>query len=200
MKITAKLARRIGEPLVGQAKKVTVIKRNYPPGKLDSDRKHKTSTSEFKTQLKGKQKVRYSYGLKEYQFKSYVKEVLAGKNPVDALFQKLEYRLDNVVFRSGFAKTRQAARQMVTHGHITVNGRRLNIPSYRARKDDVIAIRQQSAGKSPFLTVKETIKEHKEPAWLKVDRILLSTTVVAEPKDTERSFDLQSVLGFYSRS
>ncbi len=199
MKITAKLARRLGEPLVGQAKKVSVIKRNYPPGKLDSDRKHKTATSEFKLQLKAKQKVRYSYGLKEYQFKSYTKDASTTKNPTEALFQKLESRLDNVVYRAGFAKTRQAARQMVTHGHITVNGKRLNVPSYRTRIKDIIAIREQSAGKSPFLTVKETIKEHKEPAWMKLDRINLSVTVTSEPKDTERSFDLQSVLEFYSR-
>lgn len=199
MKIKAKIARRIGEPLVGQAKKVSVIKRNFPPGRLDSQRKHKTSSSEYKSQMKEKQKVRFSYGLKEHQFKSYVKASSVTKNPTETLFATLEHRLDNVVYRSGFAKTRQHARQLVTHGHITVNGKKLNVPSYITKKNDVVAIREGSIGKSPFLLVKETIKEHKEPLWLKVDKIELKSEITSEPKDTERSFNLQTVLELYSR-
>lgn len=199
MKLKAKIARRIGEPLIGQAKKVSVIKRNFPPGRLDSQRKHKTSSSEYKGQMKEKQKVRFSYGLKEHQFKSYVKGSALAKNPTEALFSVLEHRLDNVVFRSGFAKTRQFARQIVTHGHITVNGKRLNVPSYQTKKGDVVAIREGSMGKSPFLLVKEIIKEHKEPQWLKIDKMQLKSEVTGEPNDTEKSFKLQTVLELYSR-
>ncbi len=199
MKLKAKIARRIGEPLIGQAKKVSVIKRNFPPGRLDSQRKHKTSSSEYKGQMKEKQKVRFSYGLKEHQFKSYVKAAALTKNPTETLFGTLEHRLDNVVYRSGFAKTRQHARQLVTHGHVTVNGKKLNVPSYITKKNDVVAIREGSVGKSPFLLVKETIKEHKEPLWLKVDKMELKSEVTSEPKDTERSFNLQTVLELYSR-
>ncbi len=199
MKLKAKIARRIGEPLVGQAKKVSVIKRNFPPGRLDSQRKHKTSSSEYKGQMKEKQKTRYSYGLKEYQFKTYVKNAALTKNPTETLFSSLEHRLDNVVYRSGFAKTRQFARQLVTHGHIIVNGKRLNVPSYQTKKGDVVAIREGSIGKSPFLVVKETIKDYKEPQWLKVDKMELKSEITSEPKDTEKSFNLQTVLELYSR-
>ena len=150
-----------------------------------------------------KQKARFTYGLNERQFSKYVRESVAkkGVNSIELLFQKLEYRLDNVVYRLGFAPTRSAARQMVSHGHIKVGARRVTIPSYEVSVGEVISIRPGSAGKPLFATLVEKMKEVKVPAWLSYDAEKKEAKVVGAPKYEPRDnhFDIKAVLEFYSR-
>ena len=144
-----KIERRIGEKLFlkgerSHSQKSAVTKKPYPPG-IHSKRFNKPS--EFAQQLRSKQKVRNIYRLMEKQFKGYVKKILHSKQePYEALLRTLEGRLDNVVFRTGFAQSRDQARQIVGHGHILVNKRKVNIPSYAVRVGDMIAIRDGSRG------------------------------------------------------
>ncbi|MAG12615.1 30S ribosomal protein S4 [bacterium] len=160
-------------------------------------------TTEYGLQLIEKQKVRYTYNLNERQFAQYVKKATGKKgiNPVGYLYQTLEQRLDNVVFRLGFASTRPLARQMVSHGHITVNGRRVNIPSFRVSMDDRIAIRKESKDKN-FSSLSKSPKEYTPPVWLSIDIDKREGVVVSTPvsdKSSEDLFNLTSVLEFYSR-
>jgi small subunit ribosomal protein S4 len=180
-----------------------MVKKPYPPGIRDSERKHRGSVSEFGTQLREKQKVRYTYGLRERQFASYVKDASAavGTNPVERLYANLESRLDNVAYRMGFAASRSIARQMVSHGHITVNGRRVTIPSYRVKPGDILAVREGSKGKGIFSGLTERLEKQRTPMWVSVDPAHLKGTVQTIPKATEGEvmFNLASIIEFYSR-
>lgn len=138
----SKIARKFGEPIFGPDKAFEA--KNYPPGVhgLASKRRKK---SEYGLQLKEKQKAKYTYGVLERQFRSLFKKASAAKGVTgEVLLQLLESRLDNVVFRMGIAKTRAAARQFVSHKHITVNGDVVNIPSYSVKPGDVIGVREKS--------------------------------------------------------
>lgn len=161
------------------------------------------SLSEYGTQLLEKQKARYSYGLKERQFANYVKAVRGAtiKNPTGSLYQALESRLDNVVYRLGLANTRAFARQLVSHGHITVNGRRLNIPSYRVAVGDVVAVRSQSRTAGAFQKTAERAKDWHVPSWLLFDLEKFAGTVKALPLPGEAEADINfgAILEFYSR-
>jgi small subunit ribosomal protein S4 len=159
--------------------------------------------SEFASQMLEKQKVRYSYGIGERQFKKYVKEATArkGVNTIQALFERLEMRLDNTVYRLGFAPTRQAARQMVGHGHITVNGIRSNVPSHIMTKGDVVAVRAGSVNKPLFKGTDEKLKTVAFPSWLSYDADKKVATVSGVPQHNpgEQAFNLGQVIEFYSR-
>ncbi len=149
-----------------------------------------------------KQKVRFSYGVGERQFKKYVNESIAKKGAtVQALFERLENRLDNVVYRLGLASTRQAARQMTAHGHITVNGKRLNIPSYNVSIGDKISIRVASQKKPLFAATDEKMKKVAVPSWLSYDADKKVATVESKPKYDQKDhlFNLGQVIEFYSR-
>ncbi len=138
----SKIARKFGEPIFGPDK--VFEHKNYPPGMhgLASKRRKK---SEYGLQLKEKQKAKYTYGILERQFRSLFKKASAAKGVTgEVLLQLLESRLDNVVFRMGIAKTRAAARQFVTHKHITVNGNVVNIPSYNVKPGDIVGVREKS--------------------------------------------------------
>lgn len=162
--------------------------------------------SNYGQQLEEKQRVRYSYGIREEQFKNYIQDATdqTERRPAKALYADLETRLDNVVYRLGFGKTRQMSRQLVSHGHICVNGNKVDIPSYTVQTGDTVHVREESHNKQPF----EVAKEGKEgyeaytpPAWLSVDRENLSGTIQAVPKydPTTEVFDLTTVIEFYSR-
>lgn len=166
------------------------------------------SASDYSLQLLEKQKARYTYGLKERQFATYVAKArtssgLAGKSasPIARLYALLESRLDNVVFRLGLAPSRAFARQMVTHGHISVNGRRLNIPSYQVRVGETVAVREQSRNLGLFKHYSDRIKDYQSPAWLTADPEGKSGQVKATPVhgETEVDINFSSILEFYSR-
>ncbi len=180
--------------------KCAVARKPYPPGK-ETKTKSRRPLSEFGTQLKEKQALRFLYGLREKQFVNVVKKATKEKEGVTTrLVQILELRLDNVVYRLGLAKSRSAARQLVGHGHITVNGRKVTIPSYQAKVGDAIAIREQSAKKKVFEEMDIYLKKYSPPSWLKLDKNLRSGQVAKEPEvDPNMGINLKSIIEFYSR-
>lgn len=174
---------------------------------LSLARKEKTSKrrpkpkSEFAIQLVEKQKARFSYYLSEKQFRNYVKSSINSSEPLQKLYQMLESRLDNVLFRSGLAKTRRLGRQMASHGHILVNGRRVTIPSILLKDGDVVSVRAGSAESALFREAEERMKEVSAPSWLILDPEKHTVEVKGKPRfePAENIFDLRSVLEFYSR-
>lgn len=159
--------------------------------------------SEYGAQLKEKQRARFFYGLSERQFSRYVKNAVAKKGTRDdeALHTELEMRLDNVIYRLGIAPSRQASRQYVSHGHFTVNGVRVSIPSYRTKIGDVIRVRKASEAKTLFATLKDNLRDHQNPAWLRFDLQKAEGTVVGKPKlvRSELPFTIGAILEFYRR-
>lgn len=159
--------------------------------------------SDFGAQLLEKQRARMLYGIGERQFKRYVRDALARKTVRDdaALLQTFETRLDNVAYRLGFAPTRAAARQLVSHGHLTVNGRRVTVPSYSVRIGDCLRVRAGSAQKALFLNLSDRVRDRVQPAWLRFDSVKGEATVVGMPKliKSELPFNIAAVLEFYRR-
>lgn len=162
----ARVSRRLGTNIWGtKGETVALDKRPYPPGEHGRSRR-RGSVSEYLLQLQEKQKARFSYGLTERQFRNLFSEAsrrqgVTGEN----MLRYLELRVDNVVYRSGWAATRPQARQMVNHGHINVNGRRVTIPSYRVRKGDVIEVRPK-ARDFAMLQWNLDVLDRTPPAWL----------------------------------
>ena len=197
---TCKICRRLGESICGR-QKCAYKKKPYPPGKLDSEKKHKSVRSEYGGYLTEKQKVRHTYGVSEKQFSNYVKNVRAkkGRNSSEALYDLLERRLDNVVYRLGLVSSRALARQLVSHGHITVNGRKVTIPSYSVAVGDKVSVRNGSKTISPFKDLKDRLGKHPIPSWLKVNPEGAVAEVQGKPKDSNPVFNLNSVIEFYSR-
>lgn len=204
-----KKCRRVGEKLFLKGErcftpKCAMERKPYPPGKVLAERKHRSSMTEFGIQLREKQKVRNTYRVSEKQFGNYVKEASAkkGVNPSEYLFQSLESRLDSTVFRAGFASSRSLARQMVAHGHITVNGRRTNVPSRRLKMGDVLGIRAGSKGKKLFEGIGEKFKNMvSTPTWVKIDMEKHIAVFQGKPAlaQNEQVFNLTSIVEFYSR-
>jgi len=159
-----KKSRRLGVDLVGGDK--AYERRPYPPGQHGRGR---IKESEYLLQLREKQKARFTYGVLEKQFRRYYEEANRKQGKTgDVLLQILESRLDNVVFRSGLARTRRHARQLVVHGHFLVNGQKVNVPSYRVAPHDVIDVKAKSVETTPFIIARETHGERPVPAWLEV--------------------------------
>jgi len=159
-----KKSRRLGVDLVGGDS--AYERRPYPPGQHGRGR---IKESEYLLQLREKQKARISYGILEKQFIRYYHE--ASRRPGktgDNLLQLLECRLDNVVYRAGFARTRRHARQLVNHGHFLVNGKKVNIPSFQVTQYDVVDVREKSLEMTPFIVARETHGERVVPAWMEV--------------------------------
>jgi len=203
-----KLCRRAGEKLFLKGEKCFTHKcifekRPTPPGKPESQKKHRSPVSEYGVQLREKQKVKNTYGVGERQFVNYIKEASStpGVDPSEMLFEVLETRLDNIVFRMGLALSHAGARQMVTHGHITVNGRRVDIPSYKVKIGDVLGIREGSKSKSLFINASEKTKARSTPEWISFDSSSLEGKLSAKPKldKVHMPYDLTSVIEFYSR-
>jgi small subunit ribosomal protein S4 len=195
-----KIARRLGAGVFEktQSQKFALSEARRKGG----DKKRGGPKSDFGIQMLEKQKARYTYALTEKQFSKYVKAAIAAKGDNrELLYKTLESRLDNVVLRAGFAPTRLGARQLVSHGHLTVNGRRVTVPSYMVRVGDKIAVREGSSKKPVFATLSERLGKSQAPAWLKVDAEKKSIEVQGAPKlnPTELMFDIGQVLEFYSR-
>lgn len=158
--------------------------------------------SEYGKQLLEKQKVRFTYGVTERQFRNYVAEATKeGGDSGQNLLDLLESRLDNVVYRIGIAPTRPAARQMVSHGHIQVNTKRTRVPSHRIFKGDDITVREASLGKPVFEIAKEEKKERKAPSWITENKDGLTAKVSNSPTvdPLEAQFDPTVIIEFYSR-
>jgi len=196
-----KICRRVGDRVFGkcQTTKFTVS----GTAKKRIGKRPKGAPSEYSLQLTEKQKARFTYGLSEKQFSNYVSKVRSGKveNPTLSLYKLLESRLDNVIFRMGLASTRLAARQMVAHGHIVVNGVKVRIPSYQVKKGDVIKIRPGSRESALFQELGEKMKNYSLPDWVSFDTEKNEGSVRGEPTlgKSEANIDFGSILEFYSR-
>lgn len=194
-----KKARYLGAPVFKKTQSQKYALRSQAKTKTG---KRRSAKSEYGRQMLEKQKARYSYGVSGGQFSLYVEKALSvpGDNTKN-LLRLLEGRLDNVVLRAGFTQSRAAARQMVSHGHLCVNGRKVTIPSYQVRVGDVITIREGSKGKAIFSKLAEELKATKAPAWMSVDVGKSSIKIEGEPSvdSSELLFDVGSVLEFYTR-
>jgi len=161
------------------------------------------SRSNYGTQLLEKQKVRYTYGISNKQLTNYVRKIISSdaKDHEATLYNLLERRLDNVVLRSGLAKTRFQARQIVSHGHIKVNNKKITVPSFSVSKKDEITVKDSSKEKSLFVSFPERAKELDTPKWLKVSPKDYRITVEGDPQyiANEVAFNLGDVLQFYKR-
>ena len=192
-----KISRRLKTDLVGDDQ--AFERRPFPPGQHGRAR---TKEKEYLTQLQEKQKARYTYGVMEKQFQRYYAEAAsrAGKTG-DTLLQILESRLDNVVYRAGFAKSRDAARQLVRHGHILVNGGKVDIPSYRVTPNDIIEVKESSRELTPFVIARAEAGARPVPAWLEVItnqmRILVHSLPVRAQIDTQ--VQEQLIVEYYSK-
>ena len=158
--------------------------------------------SDYNRQLIEKQKVRLTYSLTERQFSSYVMAALqSGENPSQHLFASLESRLDSIAYRMGLVTTRRAARQLVAHGHLTVNGQRVTVPSYRVAVGDSIAIREGSRTNTMFEGIDERLKEHQPPTWLTRNTEALEATLTTAPAwGADASLaDFGAVFEYYTR-
>lgn len=182
-------------------------KRPYAPGvhgnpKNSAAGGRRSRLSVYGQQLREKQKAKRLYGVMERQFRIYFKKATAMPgNSAENLGVLLETRLDNVVFRLGFAKTRPQARQMVTHSLFTVNGKKVNVPSYRVRVDDLVAVRDNKREKGVFIDLSERLKHHTVPGWLHLDEAVMNGKVVSLPEGEELKevYDPKLIVEFYSR-
>jgi len=181
------------------SKKCAFERRPSPPGQHGVRRR---KVSEYGVQLREKQKVRRVYSVLERQFRNYFTSAesrpgVTGEN----LLRMLESRLDNVVFRMGFATSRAQARQLVSHGHFQVNGRATDIPSFQVKPGDRIEVRESRRAREPFKVAKETLRSHQAPDWLSIDPAKLSGTVNQPPRRDQMPLDLneQLVVEYYSR-
>ncbi len=178
----ARVSRRLGTNIFGtQGEAAALEKRPYPPGVHGRTRRRGNNNTEYLFQLQEKQKARFSYGLTERQFRTVYDEAtrrpgVTGEN----MLRFLELRLDNVVYRAGMGATRSQARQFVSHGHFKVNGKRVNVPSYRVRKGDVVEIKEKTRD-NVIMQWNKDVLDRTPPAWLDKAEDGYSVTVYAEP-------------------
>lgn len=200
MRILEKKERALGAKLMLKADrcasgKCAHVKRPTRPG---AHPRSFRKMSEFGKQLAEKQKVRFSYNLAEKQLRKYFDAANSSTEPTRvALVKILESRLDNAVFRAGLAGSRRIAKQLVGHGHITVNSRKVTTPSYSIKVGDRIAFREESADHEAVKNAESRFKNFEAPAWIKLDKEKKAAEVLTEPRDTEMPFDLDLVVNYY---
>ena len=179
------------------SQKCVTVRRPVRPGMHGKSRR---SLSEIGEQLMEKQKIKFSYGIRESQMKKIFLKAAEKRGVTgETIIQLLERRLDNAVFRLGLAPSRSVARQLVGHGHIIVNGRKVTIPSFSVVIGDKIGMRPASKEHPIFKEMTETIKKYEPPVWLNLNKETLEGKVVGLPKDLEMAFDVNMVVDYYSR-
>ena len=194
----SKVARRFGEPVFGPDK--VLEKRPYAPGQHGANKRRK-KMSEYGVQLREKQKAKAIYGMREKQFRLFFERAKSKAGVTgDAMLAMCETRLDNIVYRLGFSPTRAGARQLVTHRHVTVNGKVCGIPSYIVRPGEVVSVREKDRD---MIAVVDSLKQHKSPAvtWLAWDEATMQGTLISSPERVEipESIDMQLIVEFFSR-
>ncbi len=198
----ARISRRLGTNIFDTRGEAAALERRpYPPGAHGRTRRRGNNNTEYLFQLQEKQKARLAYGLTEKQFRRVYDEAsrrdgVTGEN----MLRFLELRLDNVMYRAGLGATRPQARQFVSHGHVLVNGKRVNIPSYRVRKGDVISIKEGSRN-NPIIQWNKDVLDRNPPAWLDKGADGLSVTVYSEPLREQIDVPLreQLIVELYSK-
>ncbi|MBP5687014.1 MAG: 30S ribosomal protein S4 [Muribaculaceae bacterium] len=193
----SKIARKFGEPIFGEDK--VLAKRTNPPGQHGANRRRKLS--EYGTQLREKQKAKYTYGVLERQFRNLFEKASSSKGVTgEVLLQLLESRLDNVVYRLGIAKTRSAARQLVLHRHITVNGNVVNIPSYSVTPGELVAVREKSKS---LEVIQDSLAgfNHSKYPWIEWDESAKGGKMINVPQRDEipENIKEQLIVELYSK-
>ncbi len=197
-----KIARRLGAPIFEKTQ-TQKFKMSSEKGEKGGKGGGRSAKSDFGKQLIEKQKARFMYGISEKQFSNYVKKIIDKKShtPANDLFSALESRLDNVVFRAGLVSTRRLARQVVSHGHIMLNGRKNSVPSAAMKPGDMISIREGSLKTALFATLDEKIKNATVPVWLAWKAGEKKASVLRAPAldGQELMFDLGTIIEFYKK-
>ncbi|MCC7071106.1 MAG: 30S ribosomal protein S4 [Deltaproteobacteria bacterium] len=192
-----KIIRRLGTSIPGLMRTDPDLRRPYPPGQHGPTKRKKLS--DYALRLMEKQKLRFHYGLSERQLRKYVAQAFAGKgNSGHMLLQLLERRLDNVVFRAGFAPTMAAARQMVLHRHVTVNGKRVNIPSYQMRAGDTVQLNDKSKMKTRAIEAQKDPNNLKVPDYLEATDGIAKVKMLPERDSVPVDLDPQLIVEYYS--
>ncbi|MBD3317215.1 MAG: 30S ribosomal protein S4 [Chitinivibrionales bacterium] len=200
---SCRLCRREGTKLMlkgerCRSEKCAMERRPFPPGMRTTRRRR--SNSEYNLQLREKQKIRRIYGVLEKQFRNYFADAAHAEGVTgENLLSMLEMRLDNTVYRMGFAPSRDAARQLVLHNHMLVNSKKVNIPSYQLKEGDTIQVKDKSKNLDIVHTALKTLKE--APEWLDIDKVKLTGTVVSKPERAQIPVDVQEqlVVELYSK-
>lgn len=194
----SKIARKFGDPIFGTDKHLE--RKNYPPGQHGNTRRRK-KTSEYGIQLKEKQKAKYTYGILERQFRNLFEKASSSKGVTgEVLLQLLEGRLDNVVYRMGIAPTRSAARQFVSHRHVTVNGNVVNVPSSQLKPGDIVGVREKSKSLEVVMDSLSS-KRHLSFSWLEWDdsQMVGKFMNVPERSDIPEDIKEQLIVELYSK-
>ena len=194
----SKVARRFGEPVFGSDK--VLDRRPNPPGQHGANKRRK-KVSEYGVQLREKQKAKAIYGMREKQFRLFFERAKAKQGVTgDLLLALCETRLDNIAYRLGLAPTRAGARQLVTHRHVTVNGKVCNVPSYIVRPGEVVSVREKDRS---LVAVVDSVKSHKSPVvnWLSWDDATMQGTLLSVPERSEipENIEVQLIVEFFSR-
>ncbi|PNE25501.1 30S ribosomal protein S4 [Tannerella sp. oral taxon 808] len=192
-----KIARKFGEPIFGADK--ILSKKNYPPGQHGNNRRRKTS--EYGNQLREKQKAKYTYGVLERQFRNLFEKAARSRGITgEVLLQLLECRLDNIVFRLGLARTRAAARQLVSHRHVVVDGQVVNIPSYSVRPGQIVSVREKSKS---LEVIGDALSgyNHGKYLWIEWDENVMGGKLLHLParEDIPENIKEQSIVELYSK-
>jgi len=201
-----KICRRAGEKLFLKGErcftpKCAIVRKPYPPG-IHSTAKRR-GLSEYGTQLKEKQKLRNLYHLRENQFRTYVQSAMKARK-ADAstkLLESLTVRLDNVVFEAGFVSSRSIARQIVSHGHVRVNGRKINMSSYAVKMGDTISLTNALWQSESMKNMEEIFKKHKAPSWITIEQDAKTATITSVPDVVNQtSFNIKLIIEYYART
>lgn len=200
-----KLSRKVGENLGLKAErsyspKSSFLKKPYRPGQHGKARRR--ALSEFGTQLLEKQKIKFTYGINEHQLKKCFNEAKKRKGITgNLMLSMLERRFDNVIYRSGFVGSRNISRQLTSHGHFLINGKKVTVPSYQVEIGDVISIKPKSRPKQIFFDLINKLKKHEVPSWVEIDKKNLEIKIKDEPGDNNlpKNFNINSIIAFYSK-
>ncbi len=196
-----KMCRRLGAGVFEKCQTQKFAAVEQKTVRAGANAKRPKAPSGFGLQLLEKQKVRFSYGISERQLQNYVEKAgnTKGMPVTDKLYELLETRLDNTIYRLGFAPTRRQARQMASHGHFVVNGKKSTIPSQELHIGDIVSVREGSRGSALFTDYAKNMKDRSYPTWLKLSPEQMQAEVVAKPKNEEQFLKFETVLEFYSR-
>jgi small subunit ribosomal protein S4 len=200
-----KLCRREGDKLFLKgarcnSTKCAYARRPFPPGVHGP--KKASRITDYGKQLREKQKAKRLYGISETQFSNYFQKALKLKGDSGInLVRLLEMRLDNVLYRAGLGKTRSQSRQLVSHSHMSVNGRKVNIPSYQVKPGDIIALQERKTNKQPWKDISENLKNVETPSWLVLDASVKSVKISGMPtaEELKQTFDPKLIIEYYSR-
>lgn len=203
-----KICRRLGTKLFLKgdrcfSQKCAVLRKPYPPGQ--KSKKRRRNVSEYAKELQEKQKLKKWYHLREKQFRNYVLDALSKRGRVEDagtfLLQKLEKRLDNVLFRMGISPSRHKAKQLVGHGHVLVNGKKIDTPSHEVKKGDIVSLKPKSKEKPGMKEAITGLKKYKAPSWIDLDKEKVEAKIIGEPsvEDIIPPAEVSAIFEFYSR-